>query len=395
MAGKRRPRYERVALQEGARAGVRNPYAFLRQMRQEAHGQDLRSPAGAQGPAQFMPATAQSVGLSPTAVHQLRPSYRAAASLMARYEKQFGSTRDALVAYNAGPGRVGGPLPAETQNYIRTIMPNGEKVVRNLSASSGRAAAAPARTTAPTRSVRLPGSTRTIETEQFDQAGYDQAVRRQKVAELLSRRHGRSSVLFKSGLLSTAPVDQASFQSTSTATQRLPGKLLTIPGVTTTAAGGGASGGGPSSSDVKAAIASARKRLGITEDNGTNRSRDVDKLEKAFGMVGQPWCGIYVGTVMREAGIKVDSRVASVAEIERMARNRTGGFEGGFHSARHARAGDALITRQGQHVALVERVDRDGTIHTIGGNQGTGAVTRGTWKPNQVFGVARPNYKRR
>jgi hypothetical protein len=41
---------------------------------------------------------------------------------MASYVKQFGSYKDALVAYNAGPGRVGKALPAETQNYIKTIL---------------------------------------------------------------------------------------------------------------------------------------------------------------------------------------------------------------------------------------------------------------------------------
>lgn len=223
----------------------------------------------------------------------------------------------------------------------------------------------------------------------FDQTGYDKAVRRQRVAELLQHGGRGSSALFRTGVLSTAAVDRSKFV---TAAQPSPGP--NVPTATTPARSSGDAS--PSSSDVSKALKAAHKYLGVHEDNGTNRSPSVDQLEKGFGMVGQPWCGIYVGTVLKHAGVQnVDSRVASVAEIETMARNHDGAFAGGFHSAKHARAGDALITKQGQHVALVEKVDRDGTIHVIGGNQGTGAVTRGTWKPDQVYGVARPNYRRR
>lgn len=95
---------------------------FVRQMGQEAHGADLTSPAGAQGPAQIMPATARAWGLSPSAVHDRRTAYDAAAQHMAGYVHQFGSVKNALVAYNAGPGRVGHALPAETQGYISTIL---------------------------------------------------------------------------------------------------------------------------------------------------------------------------------------------------------------------------------------------------------------------------------
>jgi hypothetical protein len=389
MARRRRERYEQVALEEGQRAGVRNPYAFLRQVRQEAHGEDLTSPAGAQGPAQFMPATARSVGLSSTQVHQLRPSYRAAAKLMAGYERQYGSTRKALIAYNAGPGRVNGPLPAETQDYIRRILPNGEKVVRgNVTGQVSRtsATAGTSRFTGGTAGTRTVRSTRDVTEATFDQAGYDQAVRKQKVAQLLRSSGRGNSVLFRSGLLSANEVDPTGFQGTATR-QVTTSRQVRIPGTETVGAAA------PSSDTIKTAIHAANNRLGITETAGSNRGPEVDKMQRSFGMVGQPWCGIYVGTVLRRAGVKVDSRVASVAEIETMARAKTGGFEGGWHSAKHARAGDALVTRRGQHVAFVKSVDRDGTIHVIGGNQGNGAVTEGSWRPDQVYGVARPSYR--
>jgi hypothetical protein len=40
-------------------------------------------------------------------------------------------------------------------------------------------------------------------------------------------------------------------------------------------------------------------------------------------------------------------------------------------------------------------VDRDGTIHVIGGNQGDGRVSRGTYRPGEGYGIARVRYRRR
>lgn len=123
------------------RAGYPDPDAFVRQMGQEAHGADLTSGAGAEGPAQFEPATARSVGLNSTTVHQRVPAYDAAAKLMTSYVHQYGSVKNALVAYNAGPGAVGRPLPAETQGYLKTILGgSGGGGQASQSASSSAAA---------------------------------------------------------------------------------------------------------------------------------------------------------------------------------------------------------------------------------------------------------------
>jgi Transglycosylase SLT domain/D-alanyl-D-alanine carboxypeptidase/Putative Flp pilus-assembly TadE/G-like len=82
------------------------------------------SPAGAQGIAQFMPATARGVGLrDPFDPVQAIP---AAARLVGGHLRNFGSIPLALAAYNAGPGavqRYGGVPPyAETQAYVARIM---------------------------------------------------------------------------------------------------------------------------------------------------------------------------------------------------------------------------------------------------------------------------------
>jgi hypothetical protein len=83
-----------------------------------------QSSAGAQGIAQFMPGTAEAMGLSnPFDAEQ---SINAQAHLMRDLLRQFGSVPLALAAYNAGPGRVQdcGCVPpiAETRAYVAKIL---------------------------------------------------------------------------------------------------------------------------------------------------------------------------------------------------------------------------------------------------------------------------------
>lgn len=86
---------------------------------------DVVSSAGAQGIAQFMPATAATVGLD----NPFDPLQAIAASarLLRDLVKQFGNLGLAAAAYNAGPRRIQdwlakkGKLPDETQHYVKTI----------------------------------------------------------------------------------------------------------------------------------------------------------------------------------------------------------------------------------------------------------------------------------
>ena len=115
--------YESTARKYAKRYGL-NPDVFVRQIRAESgFNPNSGSSAGAIGIAQIMPATARSWGVNP---RDPNASLKAAAKHMATYVKQYGSYRDALVAYNAGPGRVGKPLYSETANYVAKILPNGE-----------------------------------------------------------------------------------------------------------------------------------------------------------------------------------------------------------------------------------------------------------------------------
>lgn len=113
------PDYRKAARRAALAHGL-DPNIFERQINQESgFDPSARSGAGAIGIAQIMPGTAKGWGVDPT---DPIASLDAAAKNMGDYVRKYGSYRNALVAYNAGPGRVGGALPAETQNYIKTIL---------------------------------------------------------------------------------------------------------------------------------------------------------------------------------------------------------------------------------------------------------------------------------
>lgn len=82
-----------------------------------------RSPAGAIGIAQFMPATAAEMGINPLDPWQ---SIDAAGRYLARLYGRFGNWPEALAAYNWGQGNVSrkglGKAPQETRNYFAQIL---------------------------------------------------------------------------------------------------------------------------------------------------------------------------------------------------------------------------------------------------------------------------------
>lgn len=123
--------YRAIAYQAAVHAGI-DPHYFIKQIQQESgFNPQAVSPAGAQGIAQFMPATAASLGVDPW---NPTSALYGAAHLMANLKAQFGGNYAmALAGYNAGPGavqyaiRAGGNnwysyLPTETRNYVAVIM---------------------------------------------------------------------------------------------------------------------------------------------------------------------------------------------------------------------------------------------------------------------------------
>ena len=111
--------YRKVARRAARRYGL-DPSIFERQIQQESGFRpNARSGAGALGIAQIIPETAKSWGVNP---NDPKAALDAAAKHMAGYVQKYGSYKNALVAYNAGPGAVGKALPAETQGYISKIL---------------------------------------------------------------------------------------------------------------------------------------------------------------------------------------------------------------------------------------------------------------------------------
>ncbi|MEP3111962.1 MAG: lytic transglycosylase domain-containing protein [Erythrobacter sp.] len=85
---------------------------------------NARSPVGARGLAQLMPATARELGVNPDdPMQNLEGGARYLRQQLDRFD---GNLEKALAAYNAGPGRVirakGVPRIRETQKYVAAIM---------------------------------------------------------------------------------------------------------------------------------------------------------------------------------------------------------------------------------------------------------------------------------
>ena len=120
------------ARQAAQSAGI-DPDIFARQIQQESGFNPLaKSGAGAQGIAQFMPGTAQGLGIDPLDPTQALPAAaRMDAQNLAKYGGDWAKT---LAAYNAGGGNVdkyGGVPPfQETQNYVNTILGGAQNVVQ-------------------------------------------------------------------------------------------------------------------------------------------------------------------------------------------------------------------------------------------------------------------------
>lgn len=123
--------YIAIARQDALNAGI-PPDAFVRQINTESGFNPYAvSPVGAVGIAQFMPATAATMGVDP---YDPISALSGAARFMAQLNNEFyGDYAKALAAYNAGSGNViqavniGGAnwlsyMTYETQHYVHTIM---------------------------------------------------------------------------------------------------------------------------------------------------------------------------------------------------------------------------------------------------------------------------------
>lgn len=115
-----------AALGEAAAANdLPTPFLIRLLFQESAFQADLVSRSGALGVAQFMPLTAESVGLgNPFDPLEAIP---ASAKLLRTLSQRFGNLGLAAAAYNAGPSRIQawlsskGKVPTETQAYVTRI----------------------------------------------------------------------------------------------------------------------------------------------------------------------------------------------------------------------------------------------------------------------------------
>jgi cell wall-associated NlpC family hydrolase len=287
------PNYRRVARRKARKYGI-NPRYFSRQIRQESgFNPHISSPAGAQGIAQIMPATARSWGVNP---NHPRAALDAAARHMAQYLRAYhGSWSKALTAYNAGPGAVGGSLPAETRNYIATILrggPDRQGVPRQHPGGGG---SGPLFGFKPDR-VKI--GTKNV----LDQRSFHQAQQAALVGQLIASHRGTDSPLFKSGLLSTTAPSAADFMS-----QRLTSKV--IPGGGVKQVGGG--GGGP------VVGGSAVQRMLKTAE-AWDRAKVSYLWGGGHGGIAKPGqrvdCSGYVSAILHSAGLLSAPRTSGQLE---------------------------------------------------------------------------------
>ncbi len=151
--------YQAAAAAAATKHGL-NPAIFVKQIGQESGFDPAAvSPAGAQGIAQFMPGTAEQLGVDPS--DPLASLDAAARYMSTLLTNNKGSYPLALAAYNAGQGAVdqygGVPPYAETQQYVASILGDSLPVTSPVTPSVQSSTGAKPMTTAP--STTLPPGT--------------------------------------------------------------------------------------------------------------------------------------------------------------------------------------------------------------------------------------------
>jgi hypothetical protein len=366
--------YRSLARQKAKKYGL-DPHIFERQINAEsAFNPNARSPVGATGIAQIMPATARAWGVNP---NDPNAALDAAARNMASYVKKYGGYENALRAYNAGPGAIEKSRSyGETNNYVNKILRGRDpgklgasEPIQNLAATRKAPGASTSSTTTTTTSSNA------REVDAANEANRKRAI----VAGIIGKHRGPNSLLLKTGALNAITVPELKTDTqTNTSTVKTPGSPASfstqhLP-----------SGGGASS-----ALAWAKSTIGAAETDGPNRGKRVDSWQQRFGMSGQPWCAMFTSLAATKGGMAKSGRTASVAAVRSQAQAGSAAYQRGFISGKQAKAGD-LILFGNDHIGMVESVGPNG-ITMIAGND-SNKVQRRT----VAFGsgdIVRPKYR--
>lgn len=144
-------------------------------------------------------------------------------------------------------------------------------------------------------------------------------------------------------------------------------------------------------------VARAQGELGVSESppgsNDGARIRTYRSATRGALNVPGPWCAYFVSWLGRESGAPIapgGHGTGWVPAIESWGRNT-----GRYFSGRTPQPGDiAIFERTGDgiadHTGIVERVGRDGRIHTIEGNTSENRVSRRSYSLAQIKGFVRP-----
>lgn len=137
----------------------------------------------------------------------------------------------------------------------------------------------------------------------------------------------------------------------------------------------------------------------------SNKGPQVTPWQRSFGdwLVGQPWCGVFVGVILRHVGVNVNSRIAAVAFIEDDAKAGRNGFKS-WKGNRQGRAGDvAVLFGRGIHAGLILSHDAklggywvaegNTSSNNVGSQSNGGGSYRRFRSYSQVYGIAVPRYK--
>ncbi|MBC7460493.1 MAG: CHAP domain-containing protein [Thermoleophilia bacterium] len=146
-------------------------------------------------------------------------------------------------------------------------------------------------------------------------------------------------------------------------------------------------------------VALAQQELGVTEDGSSNDSTRVHEYRAATAGAENtpgPWCAYFVSWVAQQSGAPVGgggNGTGYVPTLEAWGKQENRWYDRG---AQAPQPGDIVVfdwagDGVGDHTGIVERVDPDGTVHTIEGNS-SNAVKRRDYSgtSSDIKGFVRP-----
>lgn len=191
-----------------------------------------------------------------------------------------------------------------------------------------------------------------------------------------------------SGVPTAAVSAAATYRGANAAPTDLTGAYATDRAAESTAAAAGAVPDWEASVRSKA-VATAVKELGNREKSKNDSSRIREYRSATAGALNTPgpWCSYFTSWVLKQAGVPIGPGGKGFGAVDD-AKNWAKSNGKLFDSPAKPKPGDlALLRPEGggnyAHIGMVEKVDADGTVHTIEGNADD-SVKRKSYPPGGV-----------